>query len=288
MSEDETTQWVTAAYKARLASHILEQVHGPLPDSPLAADDDVYRWEKCSAWTRAALIAALDHLGLWANVVAPQTVFDGLIVQNPPRPYFTLARAGMEGAAQAVWVLDEDESSERVYRHLRLLYHDLRQMALAFQAMNDEHEQTARKRMEMISARIGDACRFESISKREPKYSEMLRECAPAIKMDPAELETLWRGASAAAHGKNWFQYIGYTTTVGDEYEPGYFRALLHPDPAEITRTVAAAVDLTMYGVMRFVTRAGYQPDPLSRAAYARLASETPLKDQSGPREGTP
>lgn len=83
--------------------------------------------------------------------------------------------------------------------------------------------------------------------------------------------------------GKNWFQFIAHSPTVGHEYEPGHFRALLSPDPAEITRTMAAAADLTMYGVMRFVSRAGYDPNPLSTSAYARLVSETPLKGGSGP-----
>jgi hypothetical protein len=63
----------------------------------------------------------------------------------------------------------------------------------------------------------------------------MVRESARAIAMEPAQLEVFWRSASAAAHGKNWFQHVGYTTTVGDEYEPGHFRAVLHPDPAGIT-----------------------------------------------------
>lgn len=124
--ESEIREWVTFAHKARLASYILGQVRDPLPRSPLAVDDNAYRWEKCSAWTRAFLVAALDHLVLWANVVAPQRVFAGMIVQNPPRPYYTLARAGMEAAAQTVWILEPQESSERVERHLRLLYHDLR------------------------------------------------------------------------------------------------------------------------------------------------------------------
>jgi len=40
-----------------------------------------------------------DHLVVWANIVAPQTVFEGMVVRNPPRAYYTLARAGLESAA---------------------------------------------------------------------------------------------------------------------------------------------------------------------------------------------
>jgi hypothetical protein len=278
VEEAEVTRWVTAAHTSRLASYMLAEIKDPLHAAPLAVDDEAYPWEKCSAWTRASLIAATDHLVVWANIVAPQTVFEGMTVRNPPRPYYTLARAGLESAAQAVWVLDQDESSERVHRHLRLLYHDLRQMALAFELEGDQRAPAVRKRMESIRERVGDADVFESIKKGEPKYSAMVRECAGALDMEPSGLEVLWRSASAAAHGKNWFQHVGYTTTAGDEYEPGYFRALMRPDPRGITRSVTAAARLTMHGVLRFIARAGYDREPIYAGALAKLTSETPLK----------
>lgn len=280
VSEEETTKWAAAAHMARVARYMLDQVVDPTPTSTLASDDATYRWEKCSAWTRSSLVAATDHLILWANIVAPQKLFDGMVVQNPPRPYYTLARAGLESAAQAVWVLKEEESKERVHRHFRLLYHDLRQMALAFEMQGDSRAPSARERMSDLQARIGTAYKLGSITKGEPKYSMMVRDCATVIGMQPDELEALWRSASAAAHGKNWFQYVGYSMDVGDEYEPGYFRAALHPDPTEITRSITAAASMVNYGVLLFVTRAGYQPQPLVAAAMAKLLAETPLKGE--------
>jgi len=276
--EAEITRWVTAEHTSRLASYMLDQVRDPLPATPLATDDEAYRWEKCSAWTRSGLVAAIDHLVVWANNVAPQTVFEGMVVRNPPRPYYTLARAGLESAAQAVWVLDQDTSAERVHRHLRVLYHDLRQMALAFEMAGDERAPAVRERMESVRKRVGNADVFESIKRGEPKYSMMVRESARVIEMEPAQLEVLWRSASAAAHGKNWFQHVGYTTSVGDEHELGHFRAMLHPDPAGITRSVTAAAKLTMHGVLRFITSAGYEPASIYPAALAKLKAETPLK----------
>ncbi|MDQ5807110.1 MAG: hypothetical protein M3320_00375 [Actinomycetota bacterium] len=274
VAEGEITQWVMAAHTSRLASYMLDQVHNPLPATPLATDDEAYRWEKCSAWTRSGLVAAIVHLVVWANIVAPQTVFEGMVVRNPPRAYYTLARAGLESAAQAVWILDQDTSSERIHRHLRLLYHDLRHMALAFEMAGDERAPAVRDRMESVRERVGNAEVFESIKRGEPKYSMIVRESAAAIAMEPAQLEVLWRSASAGAHGKNWFQHVGYTTTVGDEYEPGHFRAMLHPDPAGITRSVTAAAKLTMHGVLRFMTRAGHDPASIYPAAFVKLQAD--------------
>ncbi|MEA5358252.1 hypothetical protein VA596_01785 [Amycolatopsis sp., V23-08] len=277
--DEETANWAAAAHTARLAGYVLDQVVDPVPGSMLAADDAAYRWEKCSAWMRSSLVAALDHLTLWANIVAPQKIFEGMIVRNPPRPYFTLARAGLESAAQAVWVLKEDDSTERVHRHLRLLYHDLRQMALAFEKQGDDRAPSVRDRMNALWTRVGDMYPFESIVKGEPKYSSMVHECAAVIDMQPNALEVLWRGASAAAHGKNWFQYVAYSTEVGSEYEPGYFRTTLRADPKTITESITAAANMVLRGVLLFVARSGRHPQPLYAAAFAKLVSETPLKD---------
>lgn len=279
--DEELTKWAAAAHTARVAKYVLDQVVDPKPDAALASDDAAFRWEKCSAWTRSSLTAATDHLILWANIVAPQKLFEGMVVQNPPRPYFTLARAGLESAAQAVWVLKEEESAERVHRHLRLQYHDLRQMALALEMQNDDRAPSVRERMNQMRTRIGDAYAFDSITKGEPRYSAMVRECATAVKMKPDDLEVLWRGASAAAHGKNWFQYVGFSTEIGEEYEPGYFRTTLFPEPEAVTRAMTAAAEMTQYGVLLFVVRSGYHPPPLFAAAFAKLLEETPLKTDS-------
>ena len=282
--EAEVRRWVEAAHTSRLASLVLDQVQDPLEGSSLDEDDKAYPWEKCSAWVRSNLVAATDHLVHWANVVAPQTVYDGMTVSNPPRPYYTLARAGLECAAQAVWVLDHDASPERVERHLRLLYHDLRQMALAFETIGDDRAAMARHRMTALAERLGDAERLARIKKHEPRYSSMVRETAGAIGLTPNDAEFLWRSASAAAHGKSWFQHVAYTATVGEQYEPGYFRAALQPDPTEITRSVRAAAKLTLQGVVRFAARAGHDPSPLVQAAFSKLKADTPQEDNGQDR----
>lgn len=276
--EEEFLEWVVAAHTARLARYVLDRVGDPRPGSELSVDDAAYRWEKCTAWLRSYLMAASDHLLLWADIIAPQQVFPGQTVQNPPRPFYTLARAGLESAAQAVWVLEQDNWEERVHRHLRLLYHDFRQLALAFEAQGDDRAQAVRERMSEVETRLPKACSFTSIAKGEPKYSTMVRECAPAIDMQPNELETIWRGASAAAHGKNWFHHVGYHSQLGEEYEPGYFRMTLRPNPAEITRAAGAAVAMLTREVDKFADRCGYDRVRLRQEAFAELRNRTPMK----------
>lgn len=169
---------------------MLEQVVDPKPDAALASDDAAFRWEKCSAWTRSSLTVT-DHLIVWANIVAPQKLFEGMVVQNPPRPYFTLARAGLESAAQAVWALKEKESAERVHRHLRLQDHDLRQMAIALEMQNDDRAPSVREHMNQIRTRIGDAYAFRLEYERRAtllRYGARVCHCG---QMQPDDLEVL-------------------------------------------------------------------------------------------------
>jgi len=278
---DESAKWVATAHKARLSQYMLEGMLDPKPSSQLAADDLLYRWEKCSAWSRAYLLAACDHLLLWANVVAPQDFPDGLIVENHPRPYYALARAGLESACQAVWILDQPESSERGTRHLRLVFHDLRNMALSFEAVDDARSEVARDRMRLLEERIEGTIDFDSIRRGEPKYLEMLRECSGVIARTPGELEATWREASGAAHGKNWFQQVSSTVIVEDEFEPEYFRARHLPDPTGVTKVMEAATGMVFYGTLRFAERAGFDFKAHCERAFSRLKSETPFKEET-------
>lgn len=278
VSPEESTKWVATAHKARISQYMLRGMLDPAPSSQLASDDLLYRWEKCSAWCRGYLMAACDHLLLWANVVAPQEFPEGLIVDNHPRPYYALARAGLESACQAVWILDQPESSERGSRHLRLVYHDLRNMALSLEAVDDERSEIARDRMRLLEERVSGDLDFNSIKKGEPKYLGLVRECSSAVGLSSGELEAIWREASGAAHGKNWFQHVSSSVEVEEEFESGYFRARHQPDPAGVTRVMEAASGMTLHGTCRFAERSGFDFKEQYEAAFSRLISETPLK----------
>ncbi|WP_442212837.1 hypothetical protein [Specibacter sp. RAF43] len=257
-----------------MASYMLGQVVDPAAGSAMAADDAAYGWEKCSAWVHSYLCAATENMLMWANAVVPPRISEGVVVHNSPRPYFTLARAGLEAAAQAVWVLKEDSSSERVYRHLRLVYHDLRQNALALEAAQDDRSAHARKRMADLLDRTSGVYDPATIRKDEPKYSSMVAESAPFASLDPDQLLVLWRGASAAAHGKNWFHQVAYETKAGEEYEPGYFRTTLVPDPKQVTKAVDAASSMISTGVLRYVILSGCDPVVAINKAQTTLTYE--------------
>ena len=110
-----------------------------------------------------------------------------------------------------------------------------------------------------------------------------MKETAHLIQLSPSELEFIWRGASAAAHGKGWFTFLGNSLTKGEEYEPGYFRVTLTPDPEELTNFVDAASRMIGYSVVRFIMLAGYDAGSIMQAATERLLAVIPRKRAGSP-----
>lgn len=102
--------------------------------------DAIYHWEKVSAWARTYLLASAEHMGMWADFIAPYSF-------PPPgasnmvriRPYLLLARAGLEAAAHTIWLLDVPNAThqECVERHVRLLNRDFQYHLQALKAHGD-------------------------------------------------------------------------------------------------------------------------------------------------------
>jgi hypothetical protein len=109
----------------------------------------------------------------------------------------------------------------------------------------------------------------------------MIKATAAIGGFEPAELVAYWRGASAAAHGKRWFQQYGYSSLVGDEFEPGMFRAVLVPRPEQISETVAAGLRMLQAGVIRYATGMGYNHRKLYERALVRVEEKLPRRTPS-------
>lgn len=88
----------------------------------------------------------------------------------------------------------------------------------------------------------------------------------------------MWRTASAAAHGRNWYTHATHAVQVGEEYEPGYFRSVAVPDEAALVDVMTVAATLTFGVVSRYAVGLGEDPDELSRRALLEVARCSPLK----------
>lgn len=270
VGEQDILLWKQSAIRIRTTQALLTGCGDPTASSPLALDDTDGVGGHLSDAVRSYLRAAVDNLLLWANTVAPLVFVEGTSVENPPRPYFTLARAGLESAAQAAWVLEPKESAERVERHLRLAADDLKNMGVTAQHIDAAASAALAERIAQIRAS------HPTEIKKAPAFLDMVRSVAPHAGMAPDDAEVLWRTASAAAHGKPWFLDATHTTTRGDEFAAGQYRAVRTPDPGTISAITTFATSVTERTTLRFAQMLGADLNDLIQSSLASVQDNMP------------
>jgi hypothetical protein len=198
------------AQSNRLTWHMVEGCGDPAKGSNFDQVNAVYPFEKVSDRARHYVTAALQHMLMWADHAAPFKFHPEQTVTFTLRPSYTLARAALESAAQAVWLMDTRDPIVCVQRHLQLIRWDL-------QEHRKSHLDTAGK--ERIKARETELLRrvaalfTDDQLKPPPSYLNVIRDaCNPDdLDLDKDDVERVWRAASGAAHG----MYGERVTSVG-------------------------------------------------------------------------
>ena len=104
VDREQSRSWVEVAQSARLMRDLLTETPPAIRGSPFSIIDEELP-QSCEKWCRSYLSSALEHLGMWADYVAPLTFHPDAVVHHEARPAQTLARAALESASQAVWVM---------------------------------------------------------------------------------------------------------------------------------------------------------------------------------------
>lgn len=125
LQRDEVMPWIEAAQSGRLNADVLERLVPPLEGSSLHPNADNDPFKNMALWSYGYLESAADHLLLWADYVAPLKFLPDSEVTHTLRPAFTLARATIESAAQAIWILSPEEQIDRVRLYVQLATWDL-------------------------------------------------------------------------------------------------------------------------------------------------------------------
>lgn len=278
---DEATSlaWAQVAHTARLAHHMLKGTPGPAPNSHFTQINALYPHEKASDWHRSYLTAALDHLLIWANIVAPLKFHPEHEVTHAFRPAFTLARAAIEASSQAVWMTSGRTAKECTRRHLALIrwdYEEHRKSVTDAEGKKFIIDMDAR-----LIRRASD--NFPESTLKKPNHLTVLRAAAPEISFDPDVLEGIWRAASGSAHGKAWPALSLQHVVPVDEYEPGQFRTIRFPDAEKMTEVLNVASEMTMHGVLRHADFCKADISDLMQEARLWLASVAPFRDDADP-----
>jgi hypothetical protein len=274
-------RWAELALSIRAATWVIQQVSTPDKETAFSAVDHLYPSEAVSQWCREGLRSALDHLNVWADKAVPLQQFDGqVVVHSGFRWPFTLIRAGIEGAAQSLWLSSSTDSHEALARLVRMVRHDLSEQERAWTAMGRDTALIAERRAkhEEVAKTLA---KFGKDTPTLPNMVDMVKSSAKSANLDPLLYEAHWRTCSAAAHGKDWATRE-LQTVSGDlrEWMPGQFHFQGHIDAAKLTSMLSDTVDLVAFAEVQYVQRS-YTGDIgklLQRAAY-EAAKATPQKD---------
>jgi hypothetical protein len=257
--------WVEVAHSSRVTQDVLGQVGEPLEGSHFDRINEMYPFERSSDWCRGYLSAALEHMELWAEHVAPLRFAEDAVVVHRFRPVQTLSRAAVEAASQAVWLMDGNSARECARRHLCLILHDLDEQRKA--AVGVARGRIAEARATLLE-RLESAVSEEEIG-RFAGYMETVKRASAVVAAkgskdggigDPAEVERLWRASAGSAHGKRWPSVELQIVLPKAEIGPGHYATELIPDPDAITRILKLADAVSTYGVLRFADYSGYAP----------------------------
>jgi hypothetical protein len=253
---------------ARVMQEVLRQTPAPTSGSMLSVVSAVVPEESAADWCRAFLVAALEHLVMWADYVTPQHMHPDAQAEFALRPAQTLARAALESASQAVWILSPTEVQDVERRYISLVLADWDEQKKAASGL--DAKASMKKRRADALQRLGLA---EDLL-RTPSYLTLVRDATTHVRSQlpganigsAVAVERLWRASAGSAHGKKW-----PSTEMTVNWEEHGWRISL-PDPAAITAILQLADKVTTYGVLRFAEQSGHHE---KLADIQRAAMET-------------
>ncbi|RAO62148.1 hypothetical protein LUPAC06_00510 [Micromonospora saelicesensis] len=271
------------AQGSRLTSHMVEGCGDPVGGSSFYQVNTLYPFEKVSDRARHYVTAALQHMLMWADHAAPFKFHPEQVVYFTLRPSYTLARAALESAAQAVWLMDTRDPTACVQRHLKLIRWDLQEHRKSYLDIADK-ERIKEREAELLR-RVADVFTDDQL-KPPPSYLNIIRDaCNPDdLDLDKDKVERIWRAASGAAHGMYWTNLDLQTMVVGDEYEPGHFRTNSQPNPYLMLEALQAAYKMTQYAGLKYLLFAGADPTERMLSGRRWLADQITLKPDADPK----
>lgn len=233
--------WSAIAQGSRMSNHVLQHIPEPAEGSNFSKLNEVYPHEKSSDWHRGYLDSAVQHLLFWSDALSPLDFDQERELIVTLRPTYTLGRSALEAAAQAVWVSSGGTVQECARRHLCLVRGDFAELKKSKSDL--EFKSEVDRRDNLLLERVAGT--FSAKDIKPQRILTILREAAPAAKLDADEVESVWRAASGAAHGKSWpSTHLQHVIPI-HEYEPGQFRTVQIPDTASMTRVVEIAEIMT-------------------------------------------
>ncbi|WP_432560674.1 hypothetical protein [Granulicoccus sp. GXG6511] len=273
----EIAQWT------RVCWHMLKAWGDPAPGSRFEQMNDIYPFEKVSDRARHYISAALEHLLMWADFAVPFKFHPEQTTNVMLRPPMALARAALESAAQAVWLMDGEKPLDCVQRHLRLIRWDLAEHRKSH--LEAAGKDRVKRRDAELVARVANAFTEEQILPPQGYLWVIQQACRPDdLDLAAPQAERLWRAMSGAAHGMYWTNLDLMHVEVGEEYEPGHYRTVTVPNLLVLAEALQVGFRMTQYGCLKYLEYAGADLHQLMGPALRWLAENITVKPDADPR----
>ncbi|MBQ0906959.1 hypothetical protein [Micromonospora sp. U21] len=148
-----------------------------------------------AAWH--ALSHAVDHLHCL------RTVLKDAHVMHMYAPY-SLARAALENASAAVWLLAPDDRAERILRRLRFATLDIRGGEAMKKLLGATGPKTEAERLDEVRAIARRRGVPEAAAVKAPGYAEIVKTAGDTMPSGHKAFLITWKMCSAIAHGDFW------------------------------------------------------------------------------------
>ena len=281
--EEDSRVFTEIAIGVRTSWHVFNHAPTPAPGSAFAQTHELYPFEPLAERAREYVRAALEHLIWWADWVAPLKFHPEQETNFSLRPAYTLGRAGLESAAQAVWMLETTSPLECIRRHICLMRWDLQEHRKS--KLDQTEKDVIKAREAELVHRVSAVFSDEEV--RAPDgYLSVIRAAAETaqLSLEPNETERLWRAASGVAHGKYWPTRDLQRAAIAENPDGSPTdREMLVPDTKVMAELVSAAFRMTQFGALRYADYCGADLVELHQRAMADIAQALPLREGVDP-----
>lgn len=168
--------------------------------SRLAEDDRLTHPYDLSHSVAVSIGSSRDHLHALRTLIVDA---HALHMAAP----FTLARAALENAAQALWLTSPADQETRLLRRFQVQVRDLQERHEAGRLFGEPDRTPAgsKERLQRITDLAqGAGLSAAAVTARSPGWGRMVREAASAAGFEDDQLEAIWRLGSGYAHGQSW------------------------------------------------------------------------------------
>ena len=172
------------------------------PGSELEADDKRAHPFTVSSASWSAITAAVSHLGTLRDSVFWSTAPAQVHARIHTHGQLTLVRGALENASLAFWLLEDDQSEERIFRRMQEDWEEVRQLEVVRAELGSLSVKTMTEReTEMTNLLVDIGCDPTRLKKR-PSYGEIVKLAGASQPTGAKTAFVIWKACSSIAHGE--------------------------------------------------------------------------------------